>query len=241
MEEQEKQAKRRLEKKSGTTFFLIFFIIALLLLAAILYFYPRESTVPEPLKTIEVKNAPTTATTIEKQQPVQQLQPDLPVRQTDQTDQTPETLPEESEKPLNTDNPILPPESPTAEITEQTDDPCSPYLENVESFFEALDTKAYIKDFSLDQKSRLYFPILIQRLVDNPPVVTGETDDLYTVLQNTAHFFRIIGKKNIFVLKGILDREKETFEQTLADFYNLTHSPSCLEEKLNLKISDDAL
>jgi hypothetical protein len=72
-------------------------------------------------------------------------------------------------------------------------------------------------------------------------VVTGETNDLYTVLKNTAHFFRIIGKKNILVLKGILDREKETFEQTLADFYFLTNNSQCLEERFNLNLDEESL
>ncbi len=39
--------------------------------------------------------------------------------------------------------------------------------------------------------------MLLQKLLDNPPVVIGETDDLFTLFQNTAHFFRILGKENI--------------------------------------------
>lgn len=118
---------------------------------------------------------------------------------------------------------------------------CSPYLENVENFFITLDSRPYIHDFNLGQNSSVYFPALIQKLADNPPVVTGETNDLYTVLKNTAHFFRIIGKKNILVLKGILDREKETFEQTLADFYYLTGNSQCLRERFNLDLKEESL
>ncbi len=113
--------------------------------------------------------------------------------------------------------------------------------DSVEAFFKTLDTRDYIKDFELDAPSSEYFPQLIQKLIDNPPIVSGETDDLFTILQNTAHFFRIIGKKNILVLKGILDRERDTFEQILADFYQLTDRPEYLQQRFNLNIDEEAL
>jgi hypothetical protein len=118
---------------------------------------------------------------------------------------------------------------------------CAQLADNVESFFDTLDTRDYIKKFQLESPSSVYFPQLIQKLVDNPPIVSGETDDLFTILQNTAHFFRIIGKKNILVLKGILDRERSTFEQTLFDFYQLTKAPECLKTRFDLEISQDPL
>jgi len=113
--------------------------------------------------------------------------------------------------------------------------------DSITSFFKMLDSRDYIKAFNLGEESIVYFPALIQRLADNPPVVTGETDDLFTILQNTAHFFRIIGKKNILILKGILDREKDTFEQTLADFYELTLNPQYLEERLDISVTPDSI
>lgn len=118
---------------------------------------------------------------------------------------------------------------------------CGEKADSIESFFRKLDTREYIREFKLDAPSVVYFPRLIQKLVDNPPIVSGETDDLFSILQNTAHFFRIIGKKNIIVLKGILDRERQTFEKVLADFYQLTSQPECLEKRFNLKIYQDSL
>ena len=118
---------------------------------------------------------------------------------------------------------------------------CQRLSATVEQFYATLDTRPYIKDFQLDETSSVYFSRLIQKLVDNPPVVTGETDDLFTILQNTAHFFRVLGKDNIFILKGILDREKDTFERVLADFYELTDYPGCLKDRFDLVIGTEAL
>lgn len=130
--------------------------------------------------------------------------------------------------------------SPSGGMGDQTQ-PCNQLADNVEAFFNTLDSREYIKDFQLDAPSVEYFPELIQKLVDNPPIVSGETDDLFTILQNTAHFFRIIGKKNILILKGILDRERDTFEQTLFDFYRLTQQSECLQQRFNLTIDQDPL
>lgn len=118
---------------------------------------------------------------------------------------------------------------------------CEGRADTIEQFFNTLDSRPYIERFKIGEKSSSYFPQLIQKLVDNPPVVTGEMNDIFTILQNTAHFFRIIGKKNIVILKGILDQEKATFEATLADFYQLTNNPECMQEQFDLKISDDSL
>lgn len=118
---------------------------------------------------------------------------------------------------------------------------CDERADRIEAFFNTLDTRAYIQEFKLDVPSVEYFPRLIQKLIDNPPIVSGETDDLFSILQNTAHFFRIIGKKNIIVLKGILDRERDTFEAVLEDFYQLTRQPECLQRRFNLNIYQDSL
>lgn len=118
---------------------------------------------------------------------------------------------------------------------------CSSSILTIRDFYSHLDQQEYLSPYQLDKPSEQYFSDLLQKVVDNPPIVTGETDDLFNILQNTAHFFRIVGKKNIFTLKAILDREKDSFENVLAEFYKLTESPVCLEEGFGLKIPKSAL
>lgn len=114
-------------------------------------------------------------------------------------------------------------------------------LDELNQFYGHLDEQPYMKDFKLKEPSRDHFSKLIQKVVDNPPVVTRETDDLFTLLKNTAHFFRILGKDNILILKGILDREKESFEDVLQTFYNLTLHPEYLEDEYGITLPFDAL
>ncbi len=114
-------------------------------------------------------------------------------------------------------------------------------IHTLNDFYDHLDQQSYMKDFNLKEPSRIHFSNLLQKLINNPPVVTNETDDLYTLLKNTAHFFRIIGKENILILKGILDREKSSFENTLKTFYSLTAYPEVTAQEYSLILPQNAL
>jgi len=114
-------------------------------------------------------------------------------------------------------------------------------IKKLNSFYDHLDQQSYMKDFGLKQPSRIHFSNLLQNLLDHPPVVSNETNDLFTLLKNTAHFFRILGKNNILILKGILDREKTSFEHILRTFYTLTDSPEILLNEYNLILPKESL
>lgn len=114
-------------------------------------------------------------------------------------------------------------------------------IKELNSFYSNLDSQQYMKNFNLEEPSKKHFSKLIQKLIDNPPIVTRETDDLFTLLKNTAHFFRIIGKDNILILKGILDRENKSFESILQSFYQLTYKPEYLQQAYSITLDADAL
>lgn len=118
---------------------------------------------------------------------------------------------------------------------------CAQSAQTIKRFYAHLDSQEYIQQFQLTPDSETHFSRLIQRLLENPPVVSGETNDLFTILQNTAHFFRIIGKENIIIIKAILDREKNQFENVLAEFYTLLNIPLCPQKSFNLNISESSL
>ncbi|KJR96805.1 MAG: hypothetical protein VR65_27025 [Desulfobulbaceae bacterium BRH_c16a] len=114
-------------------------------------------------------------------------------------------------------------------------------IDELNDFYAHLDQQPYMQDFGLKEPSKVHFSRLLQKLIDNPPVVIRETDDLFTLLQNTAHFFRILDQENITILKGILDREKGSFEQILKTFYTLTYQPEYLQREYSLNIPLDGL
>lgn len=118
---------------------------------------------------------------------------------------------------------------------------CGLMAEQLHSFFLQLDEEEYIRAFSLNKPTQLYFTDLAEKLLANPPVVTRESDELYTILKNMAHFFRIIGKQNILVIKGILDREREQIEDIAATGYQWVVSESCSSDLFELKAPLDKL
>ena len=112
---------------------------------------------------------------------------------------------------------------------------CDELATELHRFFGALDNKPYIKTFELQTSLQTHLINLIDSLLDNPPTVSRETDDLYTLLTNMAHFFRIIGKDNILLLKSILDRERDVIEDIGRALYTWTTSPDCSSDQFLLK------
>lgn len=142
---------------------------------------------------------------------------------------------EESLDSSSADSPTGAKRQPAATVDKQR------LIEELNSFYSHLDQVPYMQAFGLKEPSKVHFSRLLQKLIDNPPVVTRETDDLLTLLKNTAHFFRVLDQENITILKGILDREKKSFEQILKTFYTLTYYPEILQKEYSLTIQPEAL
>lgn len=113
--------------------------------------------------------------------------------------------------------------------------------EELDRFFLYLDKQPYMAEFHLPEKSKNHFTKILQKLLDQPPAITRETDDYFTLLKNTAHFFRIIGKDNTLALKGILDRERDSLERILGIFYKLTDHPDVLKQRFSLAVAQEPL
>lgn len=116
-----------------------------------------------------------------------------------------------------------------------------PQIDQMNVFYSHLDQQPYMQNFGLNGPSKVYFSKLLQTLADHPPTVIRETDNLYTLLQNTAHFFRILGKKNIIILKKIMATEFNSFEQTAQAFYKLTAHPEYLKKEYALVLPPPAM
>jgi len=234
-------SQRRLRKKSKATIILPILVVIIAIFAIIYLIFPEpikqlRATFLQPAIEEQTLGPPVAGPAIDGDQQDNSIVGQQPVEPADPAEPSDQQLAMGSLPSSST------PTGEGQQLAEtQSSAACNRLADTVEQFFNTLDTRPYIERFNIGQKSSSYFPQLIQKLVDNPPIVTGEMNDIFTILQNTAHFFRIIGKKNIVILKGILDQEKETFEATLADFYQLTNNPECMQERFNLKISNDAL
>jgi len=79
-------------------------------------------------------------------------------------------------------------------------------------FCDYLDHQAYVESYRLE--GGVYDTLLraITLLSRNPPVISGETRDVYILMKNTAHFYRELKGKRIALAKAVLNEEKEAME-----------------------------
>ncbi|WPD21564.1 MAG: hypothetical protein SD837_15300 [Candidatus Electrothrix scaldis] len=115
--------------------------------------------------------------------------------------------------------------------------PCKEVTPLLSNFLNKVEDKGYSKDTEAKQSLQEHFNNLATQLTKNPPVVTHETDDLYTVLTNTAHFFRILGKDNMQLLQKVLKQNSSDFEAIAAEIYQTsTGGDTCVSGKETLEI-----
>lgn len=98
-----------------------------------------------------------------------------------------------------------------------------------------LDTKDYIKAYNLKEGAYGKFTSVLDKLAYHPPVISGETKDLYTLLSNAAHFYRVVGKDDILLVKDILDHEHDRIEMLMSVVYDYLIKGS-RERKLMINI-----
>jgi hypothetical protein len=96
-------------------------------------------------------------------------------------------------------------------------------LEKIErqiaAFFSYLNKQEYVTAYKLEGGTYLEFQQAVQKLSSNSPIVTGEAASLYRLLRNLAHFYRVLGKKRVHLIKGILKNESEIIESAMKTFY----------------------
>jgi hypothetical protein len=82
-----------------------------------------------------------------------------------------------------------------------------------------LDTRDYVKEYKLEGGTYKKFTTALEMLAYRPPVISGETKDLYTLLSNAAHFYRVAGKEDIRLVKDILNHEHDRIERLMSVVY----------------------
>ena len=112
---------------------------------------------------------------------------------------------------------------------------CLQTADKILLFFEHLDRQNYVREYAVKGSTLDHFRGIINKLIANPPVVVRETDDLFAILNNMAHFFRVLGPKDILLIKDVLAHEREFIEPTMALFYKWSEiGPGCPDEDLNI-------
>jgi len=89
----------------------------------------------------------------------------------------------------------------------------------IAAFFTYLDKRPYVQSLNLPGGSYLQYQIAIEKLSAKPPIIVGEMDSLYNMVRNVAHFYRVMGKKRVLLIKQMLQNESEVIESVMKTFY----------------------
>jgi hypothetical protein len=87
------------------------------------------------------------------------------------------------------------------------------------SFFSYMDDQEYVQSYKFKEGTYRQYQIAIKKLSSKPPIVTGEMSSLYNIVRNVAHFYRVMGKKRVLLIKQMLQNESEVIESVMKTFY----------------------
>jgi len=130
------------------------------------------------------------------------------------------------------------PGQPKDDLHTTTATTCEQTGEEIASFFNSLDGKDYVGARQLKGGSQKHSRLLIDKLLAKPPIVAGERDSLTSILHNTAHLYRTLGKNDVALIKEILAQESDSLESAMALFYRWSElAPKCSTTKTAIRLT----
>lgn len=87
------------------------------------------------------------------------------------------------------------------------------------SFLNYLDSRPYVSDQEIEGGSAGFIRECAARLLADPPVNIAEMQDMFRLVKNVTHFYRVLGKKRLLLARDILTTEERVLEPAMAVFY----------------------
>lgn len=122
---------------------------------------------------------------------------------------------------------------PMAPITPEVGD-CKQVTRQVVAFFQYLDSKAYLIWPGINMRAEDLFEHIAKQLSAKPPVNVGEMEDISSLVRNVTHFYRVLGKDRIDLIKEILKSESAVLEPAMAVMFAWLTSCNKGKDKPNL-------
>ena len=114
---------------------------------------------------------------------------------------------------------IIPPEAePSAEPAPE-EDPYRKIEDDLAEFFSYLDNQKYVRDLVSKPDTYGRFKRILKQVEARPPVPAGEGNHSERMMRNITHFFHIMEKVDILLIKEILSHEHDTLERDLKMFF----------------------
>ncbi len=111
-------------------------------------------------------------------------------------------------------------EPPAPDVEEQESAPSIDEIErDIAAFFMHLDEQEYFKAYNPEGSAYNEYEASVQALSSKNPIIAGETDTLYNLFLNMAHFYRVLGKERLSLMRDVISHEGEQIESLMRSFY----------------------
>ena len=118
---------------------------------------------------------------------------------------------------------------------------CQQLNQQTTKFFSYLNDKGYIKAQGFNGDAYEQYKKALGLLETTRPLISGETQDLYTLMRNISFFCRVLGDKTIRVALAILSQESEIIESTIKLFYDVANPWTGCNSEETVGLSSEAL
>jgi hypothetical protein len=168
---------------------------------------PERLTKKEPRIEKVTEKAPQTSAVPKKEEPLER-QPEQ------QSVQPPWQLPWQrpEQQPVQQPEQVSPKPAPEEDI-------CMKIEKEVEAFFNYLDEKSYVRQLDPARDSYARFKDMLKRCSERLPVPAGEGTDPKILIKNLYHFFRVLGREDLKLIRRVLANERDSMEYILAMLY----------------------
>jgi hypothetical protein len=99
------------------------------------------------------------------------------------------------------------------------EDFCAQVEKNITDFFRYLDQREYVRNPGSKTDTYMRFKKILNRLAARPPVPAGEGTAPAIIIKNVYHFYRVLDRKDLRLIRRIVSEDKETVEFNLEMFY----------------------
>jgi hypothetical protein len=108
----------------------------------------------------------------------------------------------------------------TGKISEGKKQPSFAEVEgHIMAFFSYMDDQEYVQSYKFKEGTYHQYQIAIKKLSSKLPIITGEISSLYNIVRNVAHFYRVMGKERVLLIKQLMQNESEVIESVMRTFY----------------------
>ncbi|NNF98405.1 MAG: hypothetical protein HKM93_03430 [Desulfobacteraceae bacterium] len=97
---------------------------------------------------------------------------------------------------------------------------CDETNRRVMALFSYMDEQKYLPAHDMDMPFHGFFNQMTIVLSTKAPLLTGELEDILSLLRNVTHFYRILGKNRLKLMKEIVVNETEIIEPAFAILFN---------------------